>query len=68
MICVEGGTYFVTKNFFMKKPNTLEYAQVLVVTCPKLFRPHKSSLIRREGISKLPGSVSLFVGSILVVL
>ena len=30
------GTYFVTKKTFLKKPNTLEYAQVFMVTCPKL--------------------------------
>ena len=30
-----GGADFVTKKF-LKKPNKPEYAQVLVVTCPKL--------------------------------
>ena len=31
-----GGGLFFCRNFFLKKPNTPEYAQVLVVTCPKL--------------------------------
>ena len=31
-----GGEHFCCQHFFLKKPNTLEYAQVLVVTCPKL--------------------------------
>ena len=30
-----GGGHFFRRNFFLKKPNTPEYAQVLVVTCPK---------------------------------
>ena len=31
----DGGGDTFCDNFFLKKPNTLEYAQVLVVTCPK---------------------------------
>ena len=31
-----GGTFFC-RNFFLKNPNTPEYAQVLLVTCPKLI-------------------------------
>ena len=31
----EGG-HILWRHFFLKKPNTPEYAQVLVVTCPKL--------------------------------
>ena len=31
-----GEGIFFPRNFFLKKPNTPEYAQVLVVTCPKL--------------------------------
>ena len=31
-----GGTYSVKKKKILKKSNTPEYAQVLVVTCPKL--------------------------------
>ena len=31
-----GGGHIFRRNFFLKKPNTPEYAQVLVVTCPKL--------------------------------
>ena len=31
-----GGKQFFRRNFFLKKPNTPEYAQVLVVTCPRL--------------------------------
>ena len=34
VIWVVGGTFFC-HNFCLKKPNNQEYAQVLVVTCPK---------------------------------
>ena len=31
-----GGTHFFRRHFYLKKPNTPEYAQVLVLTCPKI--------------------------------
>ena len=31
-----GGGHFFCKNCFQEKPNTPEYAQVLVVMCPNL--------------------------------
>ena len=34
--CVFWGGHFFRRKFFLKKPSTPEYAQVLVVTCPKL--------------------------------
>ena len=32
-----GGTVFFCKIFFLKRQNTLEYAQILLVMCPKLY-------------------------------